>query len=83
MARVRSRFVNEGWVQEQPNGTINGSNVTFTLAYTPDDSKNLLLTQDGLVQIQGTDYTISGATITMTAAPALGQHLFAVYAKKF
>lgn len=68
-------------VQEAPSGTINGINVTFTLANTPPANSTVMLHLNGLILIQGTDYTISSATITMTTAPALGQTLYAVYSK--
>lgn len=62
---------------ETPSGSINGSNVTFTLANTPiTGSVQLYL---GLYQAPGNDYTISGATITMTSAPLTGQTLIANY----
>lgn len=66
-------------IQEVPAGTINSSNTAFTLAHTPIASANVKLYQDGLFLRQGTDYTISGAAITMTTAPATGQVLDAVY----
>ena len=65
--------------QEVPSGTVNGSNVTFTLANTPSASANVVLHIDGLVLIQTVDYTISSSTITMTTAPANGQKLLATY----
>jgi hypothetical protein len=58
---------------EVPSGTINGSNVTFTLAHAPNPALSLLLflvgTGSRLLQIQGIDYTLSGSTITMSVAP--------------
>jgi hypothetical protein len=65
--------------QETPGGSINGSNTAFTLANTPQSGPAVILTLDGLTQIQGVDYTISGTSITMTTAPALGQMLWATY----
>lgn len=61
---------------ETPSGTVNGSNTVFTLAATP--SAGVLVFKNGLLQIEGTDYTISGATITFTVAPAGGSTLEAV-----
>jgi hypothetical protein len=68
-------------VQEVPSGAINGSNVTFTLSYTPAAGASVQIFLGGLVQIQGggQDYTISGSTITMAAAPVLGQNLYSAY----
>jgi len=67
------------WQQETPSGLINGSNVSFTLTNTPLQAMSLNLSLNGLVLRQGMDYTISGNTITMTTAPALGQTLWAIY----
>jgi len=71
------------FTQEIPSGTINGSNVTFTLAFTPTTSPSVILYLDGITLIQGggQDYTISGATITMATAPATGQKLYASYSR--
>jgi hypothetical protein len=65
---------------ETPTGTINGTNVTFTLANTPY-TNNLRLYKNGvrLKPGAGNDYTISGNTITMATAPATGTALLADY----
>lgn len=55
---------------ETPSGAINGSNVTFTLANAPNPAASLILFLNKVLQIQGTDYTLSGATITMAVAPS-------------
>jgi len=68
-------------VQETPSGTVNGTNTAFTLAFTPTAAASVLLSLDGLILRQGTDYTISGTSITMTAAPTVGQYLWAQYTK--
>jgi hypothetical protein len=73
-----SNFVDK----EIPSGSINGSNTTFTLANTPvAGSEHLYL--NGVLQESGggNDYTISGATITMTTAPLSGEKLRASYRK--
>ncbi len=67
------------WTQEVPSGSVNGSNVTFTLAGVPTSASVVTLFQDGALLTQGVDYTIANATITMTTAPAPGQSLWAVY----
>lgn len=82
MTRVISRFIVEGMIQEAPSGTINGSNVTFTLASTPESASQVELFLDGLYLFQTTDYSISSSTITMVTAPALGQSLRAAYFPK-
>lgn len=67
--------------QEQPSGTVDGVNVTFSLVNPPTASVNLLLWLDGVVQYQGIslDYTVSGSTITMAVAPTSPQTLWAFY----
>ena len=60
---------------ETPSGTINGVNDTFTLAHAPNPSSSLTLTLNGQVLIQGSDYTLSGSTITMTTIPLTGMEL--------
>jgi hypothetical protein len=68
--------------EETPSGSINGSNVTFTLANTPT-SGTLKLYLNGVRQKSGAgnDYTISTNTITMTTAPVSGDVLIADYMK--
>ena len=75
---LNSNFVDK----ETPSGTINGSNVTFTLANTPvAGSEHVYL--NGILQEAGAgnDYTISGATITYLTAPLTGERLKASYRK--
>lgn len=69
-------------IRETPSGTINGVNVTFTLANTPVAGTETLFL-NGILQepLAGNDYTISGATITMLTAPATGDRLKASYLK--
>lgn len=52
---------------ETPSGTINGTNVTFTLANTPVTGKVELFI-NGL-QLPTTTYSITGSTITYSTAP--------------
>lgn len=67
-------------VRETPSGSINGSNVTFTLAQTPIAGFESIYL-NGLLQEPGAgnDYTISGGTITYLTAPATGDKLRASY----
>ena len=57
-------------VREVPTGAINGTNVTFTLAFTPEPGTEHVYL-NGVLQHVGAsnDYTISGVTITMNDAP--------------
>lgn len=61
-----SEFVNG----ELPGGAINGSNVTFTLANTPEPSTESLYFNGQRLRRGATeDYTITGLTITLAFAP--------------
>lgn len=64
---------------EVPTGSINSSNTAFELANNPNPDSSLQLTLQGQLLIQGTHYTISGTTITMTTAPQTGMTLNAVF----
>jgi hypothetical protein len=66
-------------VRETPSGTLNGSNRTFTLSFTPNPSASLLLFLNGVEQDQSTWYTISASTITYTIAPESGDQHVAQY----
>lgn len=67
---------------ETPSGTVNGSNVTFTLANTPT-AGTVKVFLNGLRQKvgAGNDYTISGAVITYLAAPLTGDVVTSDYMK--
>ncbi len=55
------------WVKEIPSGTLNGSNLSFSLSNAPAaGSLTLFLNID---QREGTDFTITGPTISFTVAP--------------
>jgi hypothetical protein len=54
---------------ETPGGAINGSNVTFTLANTPQGGISLYYNGALMRPGAGNDYTLSGTTITMAFAP--------------
>lgn len=70
-----------GIVKAVPSGTINGSNVTFTIADTPTDLDTAQVFVNGVIQTLTSEYTISGTTITMVNAPVVGQSLYIVYSK--
>lgn len=73
-----SNFVDK----ETPSGTINGSNVTFTLANTPTAGSEHVFLNGELQDVgAGNDYTISGATITLLTAPLAGEKLRVSYRK--
>lgn len=81
MSKLKGKWSADNWVQEVPSGTVNSSNVTFTLGFTPK-ATTLELKLDCRPLYSGTDYTLSGTTITMTVAPAFGQQLDASYQKR-
>lgn len=57
---------------EAPSGTKNSSNLNFTLAHTPSPAASLQLDWNGLILLAGTDFTLSGAAITMASGNAPG-----------
>jgi hypothetical protein len=65
---------------EIPSGAIDSSNVTFTLAHTPIVG-SVSLFRNGILQNPNAsvDYSITGATITMTTAPVTLDTLLANY----
>jgi hypothetical protein len=65
---------------EVPSGSINSSNVTYTLANTPI-AGSVKVYWNGMKMMVGVGYTISGATITMTTAPETGDTLETDYRK--
>ena len=67
--------------REVPSGSVNGSNVTFTLANTPvAGSEQVYL--NGLLQDPGAgnSYTIAGSTITFLSAPLTNDEIHVSYA---
>ena len=64
-------------IEETPTGAINGTNVTFALSEAPEDI--LILFLNGVQQLQGTDFHLSGLNITYTIAPFPGDWHLAVY----
>jgi len=66
---------------ETPGGAVNGSNTTFTLANTPGAAQALTLYRNGILQANGTDYTLSGQTVTFGShsVPQTGDIVVAYY----
>lgn len=65
---------------EVPAGTLDGVNAVFTLANTPSPPSSLRIVFNGVQLNQGTDYSLSGKTITFSGiasgsvmVPANGQ----------
>jgi len=69
--------------RETPSGTINGTNVAFSLATAPNPAgcEQLFLNGVLLNSGAGNDYTIVGTGITLATAPISGDVLLATYWK--
>lgn len=80
MSRISGENIMKAWVDETPSGTVDGSNVTFTLSQTPFDPNDATkVFVDGIKRDRVTDWTISGTTITFTSAPSLGMSVRVEY----
>ncbi len=66
---------------EAPSGAINGSNTTFTVAFTPSPAGSLQLYLNGLRLDAGVDYSLLANTVTFFVAstPQTGDLLLASY----
>lgn len=53
---------------ETPTGVKNGINTTFTLAHIPAPGSTAVY-RNGLRELLGTGYTVSGSELTFSAAP--------------
>jgi hypothetical protein len=65
------------------SGTFNGVLTDFTIninsvAHQPAYENATLISLGGVIQQPGTDYTISGSTLTFTTAPAAGLDFFGI-----
>jgi hypothetical protein len=60
-------------------GDKNGMNMTFTINNIPSPSNSLMFFYNGVLQLQGSDYTLSGNSITMFVAPKPQDNLAATY----
>jgi hypothetical protein len=66
---------------EQPSGTINGINPTFTLSGIPYPPSSLQLFRNGILQQQSGDYTLASGRVTFMSAsiPQPGDILLTYY----
>jgi uncharacterized protein YoxC len=67
---------------EVPGGTIDGNNVNFTLANSPNPALSLKLYKNGILLAPSVDYTLSGSAITFLNAnitPKSGDSILASY----
>jgi hypothetical protein len=51
-------------------GTVDNSNLVFTLSFAPNPSSTLMLFDGTQYQIQGLDYSLSGNNVTFNAGHA-------------
>lgn len=72
-AQADARYV-QGVTQTENVFTGNGSQTSFTLTQAPPTRESLLVTVDGVVQ-PTTEYNLSGATLTLSEAPANGSKI--------
>lgn len=77
--RLNGKWISNIFVQETPTGTVDGVNTSFATTNNPIFTSAHLLFVNGLLLKQGTHYSISGNTITMSIAPAIGQQLMSIY----
>lgn len=59
--------------------TSNDSTTEFTLSFTPAEAQNVLVFVDNIFQESTNNYTVSGTTLTMTAALHNGARLVALH----
>lgn len=82
MSRPSARLLKDFMRQETPTGLVNGSNTVFAIAQAPDENDSIMLFKNGILQMQSTDYTISGQTLTFVTAPAVVSDLVCIYISK-
>ena len=65
--------------RETPSGVVDGTNPTFTLAFTPILDSEEVFVNGILRENNGADYSISGAVITMITIPESGDYVRVSY----
>lgn len=53
--------------------TGDNTNSTFNLSATPGNADAVIVTMNGVTQMPGSDYSVTGSTITFTTTPPAGQ----------
>ena len=81
MSKIVGSYIANIFAQEVPSGTVDGVNTSFTLTANPVYSSTVHIYLNGLLQRQGTDYTVSGTAVSFTNAPAAGEEILATYIK--
>ena len=56
------------WVEETPVGSIDGSNKTFTLTYSPNPTSSVELEVNGQTVSETGNYSVASDTLTTTYA---------------
>lgn len=64
--------------REVPAGAVNGANTVFTLTHIPATASEALY-DNGVLQMPGTAYTLSGNTFNLNYAPGPGHNLWCTY----
>lgn len=77
--KLKAKALEAIFRQEIPSGVVDGVNAVFTLSLKPNSNAAVMVFLNGLILVQGTHYTISSQTITMAAAPSLGQVVYVFY----
>ena len=67
------------WEQEVLTGSSVGGNVVFILSHPPAASKAVIGSLGGVLQTQGTDYSMTGASASFSGLGASGQPFLAIY----
>lgn len=71
-------YYNGSWNQVAKIGTVSivvddligdGTTTDFTMSQSESDATSVVVTIGGVYQLPGTNYTVSGTTITFTSAP--------------
>lgn len=66
-------------IQERLTGTFSGGNTTYTPSQTPTAAEEVFAVLGAVPQLQGTDYTISGTTITFASQDTSAISLLVFY----
>lgn len=82
MSTVDARGLQKIWIQETPTGTVNGSNVNFTLSQIPVEADAMLVFLNGIQQKKTTDWTVSGTTLIFVVAPSVAQQITVQYVQE-
>ena len=80
--RVSVTIAGVGFIdQETPAGTVDGSNISFTLSQVPNPGGSLEVFRNGLRLTSGLDYTASNNTVTFASGdvPQIGDVLLCSY----